>query len=223
MSCPEFWLKNPRILIDEYTEFFPFTEIDKRCTSAALNSFTRFGIYIGVLLAVVRMEPLWLLAGLAFAVIAVIAWTLMSQSGAIREGFGGLDIVDTSQIDDMYVPDIIGEKGRTDTTAANPFMNILMNEFTDNPYRKPAQNIQAPAVRAQLDAYFETMFASDPGDAYQRTQSQRTWVTQPSTTIPNDQGSYQDWLYRSAGQTCKEGNMSACSYTTDAKIPWREF
>jgi hypothetical protein len=33
----------------------------------------------------------------------------------------------------------------------------------------------------------------------------------PSTSIPNDRESYQNWLYRTPGKTCKEGNMDACT------------
>jgi hypothetical protein len=67
------------------------------------------------------------------------------------------------------------------------------------------------------------MFAGDPGDTFNRTQSQRQWVTMPSTTIPNDKESYQNWLYRVEGRTCKEGNMSACNFSTDNHLPWREM
>jgi hypothetical protein len=239
MRCPTFWLDNPRVLIAEAGEFFPFTENDRRCTAAALNSFTRFGIYLGVILAAVKMTPAWLILGLVFAVFAAGAWKYMEGHGSIREGFQGdyeepaagtaryvttgPNIVGTSQIDTAYVPDIIGDAGRTDPTAANPFMNVLMTEFTDNPDRAPASNVEAAQVRSELDSYFETMFVSDPGDTFQRTQSQRQWVTMPSTTIPNDRDSYQNWLYRTAGRTCKEGDLSQCNFVTDARIPWREI
>jgi hypothetical protein len=234
MSCPTFWLDNPHVLIAQAAEFFPFTKNDQRCTAAALNSFTRFGIYLGIVLTVVKMDVRWLLLGMIFAVFAGGAWKYMEGHGSIREGFEGAEdesnyvttgpsIVDTSQVNATYTPDIIGQAGRTEPTAANPFMNVLMNEFTDNPDRAPAANVQAVQIRSDLDSYFETMFYSDPGDTFQRTQSQREWVTMPSTTIPNDRDSYQNWLYRTAGRTCKEGDLSQCNFATDAKIPWREI
>ena len=238
-ACPPFWLDNPRILIDQAREFFPFTANDQRCTAAALNSFTRFGVYLGVLLAVIKMNVAWLLLAVIFAIFAAGAWKYMEGHGSVREGYenaydqpatgsghyitDGPDIVDTSQIDTAYVPDIIGQVGRTAPTAANPFMNVLMTEYTDNPDRAPASNVEAAAVHSELDAYFETMFASDPGDTFQHTQSQRQWVTQPSTTIPNDRDSYQNWLYRTTGRTCKEGDLSQCNFATDGKMPWREI
>ena len=225
-TCPPFWATEPQILWDQAAEFFPFTEHDKRCTASALNSFTRFGVYLGVVLAVVRFQPAWLLVGVAFAAFAVGAWYYMDGHGATREGFADTEapIVDPRAVDGAYEPDVIGSEGRTMPTAANPFMNVLISEISDNPYRNPAASVTATKVKQELDDYFETMFASDPGDAFQRTQSQRQWVTMPSTTIPNDQGALADWLYRVPGQTCKEGNTAVCTFSTGAEaLPWRNM
>jgi hypothetical protein len=234
--CPPFWLDEPRILIEQWQEFFPFTENDKRCTAAALNSFTRFGIYLGIVLAIVRAEAMWLAVSVAFAAFTIGAWFYMGARGAVREGLsdnteGFLDgadteapIVDASKLGGDYLPDVIGEHGRTEPTAANPFMNVLLTEIGDNPYRKPAANAQGYRVRNELDDYFQTMFSSDPGDVFQHTQGQRQFYTTASSTVPNDQGSFADWLYRVPGQTCKEGNQEVCTFDTGpATYPWREM
>ena len=235
MSCSPFWLHDPLILINEATEFFPFTEYDRRCTASALNSFTRFGIYLGILLALVRLEVLWLLVGVAFASFTVGAWTYMESHGTIRdnvttEGFVNTSapIVDPREVINKYVPDVIGSEsasGRTWPTAANPFMNVLLTEIGDNPYRSPAASVLNANVKGELDGYFDTMFARDPGDVFQHTQSQRNWVVMPSSTVPNDQESFANWLYRVPGQTYKEGNMEASQHVnTGADIlPWRSL
>jgi hypothetical protein len=86
MACPAFWLEDPSILLTDATEFFPFTEHDKRCTASALNSFTRFGIYLGVVLALVRLEPAWLLVGVAFAEANVVSCETAAASNQIHSG-----------------------------------------------------------------------------------------------------------------------------------------
>jgi hypothetical protein len=228
-SCPDFWWVTPSVLVDDWKDFFPFTERDTRCTAAGLNSFTRAGIYIGILLTILRMDPTWLLVGIFFAAFAYGAGVYMESTGAVREGYSSYydtyapveteaPIADSSKLNDQYVPDVIGQQGRTGPTAANPFMNVLISEISSDPKRKPAE------FMGELDTYFETMFYADPGDAFGHTQSQRQFVSMPSTTIPNDQGSFQDWLYRTPGQSCKEGNLAACNFDTgDAAIPWREM
>jgi hypothetical protein len=230
MTCSPFWLNDVGILVREATEFFPFTEHDQRCTASALNSFTRFGLYLGVVLAVVRFEPVWLLVGVAFAVFAVGAWIYMGSYGSVREGFNGVGatgqfatkapILDPREVIDEYVPDVIGLPAidRTYPTDQNPFMNVLITEISDDP-KRPA----AALINSDMNSYYQTIFAKDPGDVFQHTQNQRNWVTMPSTTIPNDQGTFANWLYRVPGQTCKEGNLSQCFFNTGAEgIPWRE-
>jgi len=76
-------------------------------------------------------------------------------------------------------------------------------------------------VKAQLDDFFRIQWFSDPTDVFGRAQSQREFYTMPSTSIPNDQASYQDWLYKIPGKTCKEGGRGACLPGTDGSpVTW---
>jgi hypothetical protein len=245
-ACPAFWISSPAILWTQAGEFFPFTENDKRCTAAALNSFTRFGLYLGIVLAVVRMDWRWLTVGIVFGLFATGAWFFMGARGSVREGFSDDEeeeneesveafsapsvpltaapiLTNSSDLNGRYLPDVIGMQGRTGPTPANPFMNVLISEISDNPYRDPAAWVEGEETKATLDNYFTTMFANNPGDVFNHTQSQRQFVTMPVTTIPNDQGAFADWLYRVPGRTYKEGNTAAGPfYTTGAELyPWR--
>lgn len=113
------------------------------------------------------------------------------------------------------------QPNKTEPTAKNPFMNVLIDEIKYNPTRPPAADISSPAVADSLDAFFRVQWSSDPTDVFGRSQSQRQFVAQPSTSIPNDQESYQNWLYRIPGKTCKEGGREACLAGTDGgPIPW---
>jgi hypothetical protein len=214
MSCPPFWLESPSVLWNHADEFFPFTPTDQRCTSSALNSFTRFGIYLGVLLAIVRWAPTWVLVGAAFAAFAALAWWVMNTQGTVRDGSEAF-VNPVDAVDGRTVQDVRGIRLRTEPTAENPFMNVLLTEYTDDPQRPPA------ATRPELNKYFETLFHNDPGDVFQHTQSQRQWVTMPSTTIPNDQDAFQKWLFWTPDDTCKEGNMKMCKPVMGGgEYPW---
>jgi hypothetical protein len=106
-------------------------------------------------------------------------------------------------------------------TAKNPFMNVLIDEIKYNPTRPPAAAINDPIVEGTLDEVFRVQFTSDPTDVFGKTQSQREFVAMPCTTVPNDQGSFADWLYRIPGKTCKEGGRSACLPGTDGSpVTW---
>lgn len=106
-------------------------------------------------------------------------------------------------------------------TAKNPFMNVLIDEIKYNPTRPLAASIFDPNIKVTLEEFFRTDFYSDPTDVFGKTQSQRQFVAMPSTGIPNDVDSYQNWLYRIPGKTCKEGGREACLPGTDGSpVTW---
>ena len=109
----------------------------------------------------------------------------------------------------------------TPPTARNLFMNVLLDEIKYNPGRPEAAPVDNPLVKQTMDDYFRVQWFSDPTDVFGKNQSQRQFVTQPSTTVPNDQGAFADWLYKIPGKTCKEGGREACLAGTDGgPIPW---
>lgn len=105
-------------------------------------------------------------------------------------------------------------------TARNPLMNVLADEVRYNPGRPPAASVLDPSVKVSLDDFFRTEFSRDPTDVFGRSQSQREFITMPSTSIPNDVESYQNWLYKIPGKTCKEGGRESCLPGTDGYVPW---
>jgi hypothetical protein len=109
----------------------------------------------------------------------------------------------------------------TPPAAKNLFMNVLIDEYKYNPDRPPAAPVDDPIVKQTFDDYFRVNWYSDPTDIFGKSQSQRQFVTQPSTSVPNDRKSFQDWLYKIPGKTCKEGGQ----YCTDqgsagVQYPW---
>jgi hypothetical protein len=109
----------------------------------------------------------------------------------------------------------------TPPTSRNLFMNVLLDEIKYNPGRPEAAPVNNPAVKQTFDDYFRVQWFSDPTDVFGKNQSQRQFVTQPSTTVPNDQGAFADWLYRIPGKTCKEGGREACLAGTDGgPVTW---
>ena len=122
----------------------------------------------------------------------------------------------------VLAEEVIGSEV-TYPTAKNPFMNVLVNEIKYNPYRSKAASVFDPEVAVGLEDFFKTQFINDPTDVFGKSQSQRQFYTTPSTTVPNDQDSYQNWLYKIPGKTCKEGGREACSSQSGSAggvIPW---
>lgn len=233
--CAPFWTETPAILWTEYSDFFPFHTRARKCTTTALNSLTRFGIYLGILLAIMYRDTIYLGITLGIAAIALAAYYGMKQKGVIREGFqteivsptlimspgGTPNLIGGIDVSGKPVADVIGQNDRTLPTGPNPFMNLLLDEIKTNPTKPPAANIDTPAMARQMSDEFQNRVYGDSGDVFQHNQNQRTWISMPSTSIPNDRESFQNWLYRVPGRTCKEGNNSACrTGTENGNVPW---
>lgn len=213
MQCSSFFTDDISILWREGDDFFPFHARARRCTTVALNSFTRFGILLGVILTLLRLDYRYLIISMLFPLLAVGAFFGMKTKDTLREGF---QVGRGPVVADKVVADVIGVQDRTGPNSPNPFMNVLMDEINNNPAKPPAIYSNSPAVKKELDAYFQTSIYSDPGDVFQRNQGQRQFVTPPSTSVPNDANSFQNWLFRVPEKTCKEGNMGACVSTNNS-------
>lgn len=91
----------------------------------------------------------------------------------------------------------------------NPFMNVLMNEYSQNPMRAQACDLSRRDVKRTAKKHFDNNLYRDVDDIFQKNASDRSYYTMPSTTIPNDRESYLKFLYP-LPKTCKEGDGSQC-------------
>lgn len=223
--CDPYVWENPKVLLD--TGFIVRKHKDGKCASEYVNNMIfvfSLAFALGTVATVWLEEtrPLMVLLGLAVIYSLPTVWTLV-EIQTTRESFTDAAPVAAAPAGELY--DVIGMGAapatRTLPTAANPFMNVLVDEIKYNPTRPIAKSIMDPSVRVVLDDFFRTEFNADPTDVFGKTQSQRQFVSMPSTGIPNDQESYQNWLYKIPGKTCKEGGREACLPGTDGgAIPW---
>jgi hypothetical protein len=151
----------------------------------------------------------------------------MIKAPYIQEGFAPLLVNEPEQTVWSTPPtagsDMSQDSGQLMTfpSPRNPFMNVLVDEIKYTPNRPGAASVEDPVVKATMDDFFRVNWFSDPTDVFGKSQSQRQFITAPSTTVPNDQESYQNWLYKIPGKTCKEGGREACIGGTEgAAIPW---
>lgn len=198
-----FWSQDIRVLFDQrrLVEFIPSSDMTN---AEKLNALTRFFIYSGIILILYIRE--W--------------WTLYIP--LIGAGFT-LFLYKTSKgvrkDDDPYVNEETHalHVDTTDTrpphctppTRNNPFMNVLMSEWTDNPNRPPA--CEYNGVKDDIEENFSFNLYRDIDDLFDKNNSQRQFYTCPITTIPNDQTSYARWLYE-VPSTCKEEQENCLRY-----------
>jgi hypothetical protein len=197
MKSDMFWFDNPGILIskDRLIEFVPTADMT---LNERLNAISRLAIYSGTLLMLIYKN-------FNMFYIALITLTLLYL---IREHFPDF----LNQSAGAVNPELEHMEGKLQLpTENNPFMNVLITDYTQNPDKKPAADIDNPYVKKAVEAEFNKGLNRDVDDIWEKENSQRQFYSTPATTIPNDRSSFVNWCY-STPYSCKDGNLSNCIY-----------
>jgi len=205
------------------------------CFSERVNALTRTALVVLVMATLFSLFNHDLLTTLAYSIILGLIITLpdiidMIKAPYIQEEFvARITPHEPSTLSWKTPP--VGEIGTDKTydtsdpitlpSPRNPFMNVLIDEIKYNPMRPEAKSVEDPVVKSTMDDFFRVNWFSDPTDVFGKSQGQRQFITMPSTTIPNDRESLQNWLYKIPGKTCKEGGREACvGGTQGGAVPW---
>jgi hypothetical protein len=221
------WVNEPMVLLS--------TDLSIHNTSynATWNSITRASILI-VIFGALGYQTFGLSWPILLTVLGIIYYSnflVKPQTGnswqPVKEGFKDkMPVKKVKQTQEevgfeSIIPEVEQYPYETKPSAKNPFMNVLLDELKYNPDRPAAAPVGSPMVKNTLSDFFKVQWTSDPTDVFGRTQSQRQFYTTPNTSIPNDQGSYANWLYLVPGKTCKEGGKDQCvPGTNGGPIPW---
>jgi hypothetical protein len=217
--CETLWIYAPANLIGKNLL------VDDICESNNINAFSRALVLALILSALI--SPFLGVAGFLLIFLSLVLlygrWifakvvrderkVIVEKPVYVTEGFEGADIRPDLKPAPAFPPIYTrpGVAVVTRPTANNPFMNVLLDELKYNPTRPSADSVQNQTNKVILDDFFRVQWFSDPTDVFGKTQGQRQFYTMPSTSVPNDQGSFQNWLYLIPGKTCKEGGRDAC-------------
>lgn len=89
----------------------------------------------------------------------------------------------------------------------NPFMNILVTDYANNPNRLPACDPEI--VKHDINNLYSQNLYRNVNDVWDKNNSQRTYHTANFTTIPNDQDAFKRWVWQ-IPYVCKDGDLEAC-------------
>ena len=93
----------------------------------------------------------------------------------------------------------------------NPFMNPTLFDYNSNKPQglKACPSYNNVGVQRIVEELFNEDLYRDTNDIFSKNNSQRQFYTVPGNQVPNDQGSFAQWLYGTP-PTCKEGNKLSC-------------
>lgn len=187
----KFWSEDPSVLFDssKIAEFFPRKE---GSTEERLNSIARFSLYTSLVVCLYHRNVKFLYIGIMGLILTYI---LHFNVKPTAEEFTDI---------------------RVRPTLNNPFMNVSQADYVDNPDRPAAQSYagndaDSQEIKKDIDEKFDYNLYHDVSEIYGNMNSQRQFITNPSTTIPNDRKSFQEWLYGDA-KSCHDNNMNCLKY-----------
>jgi hypothetical protein len=183
----KFWYNQPSILLrgDRLLEFIPSAEMT---FTEKLNAIVRFALYIGVALFIVKMNYLYLYIPLVMLAITFAFHSVTTQKESYQEEYHGKKGVSCQK-----------------PSYNNPFMNVMLTDYGKE--KAPAcTEKEDPFVKEQIEEKFNFNLYQNVDEIYGNLNSQRQYFTMPWTTIPNDQDTFTNWLYKSP-KTLKEANI----------------
>jgi hypothetical protein len=163
-----------------------------------LNTISRLILFIGIISAFVFNDSRYILFIIIMLIISIIIYNFQKKNLLSAEKF----------LEDKNL-DIIDNKICTKPTVDNPFMNPTLNDIKYNSNKPNACSIDNSKINNLINDSFYSRVFREAGDIYGKLSSERQFYTVPSTSIPNDQTSYAEWLYK-RGKTCKENNGEQC-------------
>lgn len=203
------WYKDPVSFFDinNMLLFYPTSEMDY---AAKLNSIMRLVLYVSIILYSLKNDMKVFTLSLVVGIIIYIMYTVEEEKEKYISDYGGASKYDDGKLD-IDDDDEYANKECTKPSKENPFMNVMMNEYTENPKRKKACKL-TNKVNNYIDEYFNDNLYRSVDDIYNKNASERQYYTMPATEIPNNQDEFAQWLYGNSEKTCKEGNGLKCKY-----------
>lgn len=180
-----FWADDPfQFLfdIDNYTKIIPDKNMD---LVEQLNATFRFCILFSILMLVIRHDYRTVFFALFGSFLTIVIHKYNEKENVNKKNV--LEKLDVRH--DKYAGIC------TKPTPDNPFMNVNLTDYTDFPNRPKACNVSKESTKKEIEKNFNDKFPRDVDDIYNKKMTDRQFYTMPSTTIPNDQKAFAEWLY----------------------------
>lgn len=149
-----------------------------------LNAVVRLAVYWSVAVTLIKKNVRYMLPAVLVCAATVVIHEVVRSRGAdaLTEKYAGVPVAPCRM-----------------PTVDNPHMNVMMGDYLNLPEGSPivanrpaACDVTDPLVQRVVDASVPSLPQDDP---FADGRTDRQFYTMPSTTIPNDQKGYREFLY----------------------------
>jgi len=219
-------LGNSIFNLDNALKIFPNSDMTY---AEKINSLVRLSIYMGLILGLFYKNYLFLYIPIIVMILTYILYIFrLDQLEGVLVNQGPnekLNNINKKNLEDLTkrnmatsysygrgnnntdnFKDILNIKTCSKPNTVNPFMNPLV---FDTRLRDSACDSIKEENQLQIEAEYNKYCIKDVSDIFNHNSGRRQFYTVPSTTYPNNQGGFANWLYKTP-PTCKEGNGAQC-------------
>ena len=183
-----------------FSKFYPSKDLS---TVEKINSIVRFSIYFSVIHYIILRE-----INIFSVVVVTMILTYIYYNTTLENYMQFEKLKNKGKHEAKEEVDIECETPDDN----NPFMNVMMDDYKNNPNRKEACDVDDEQVKEIINKKFFKDTYRDIDDVFDRKSSFRNFYTNPVTTIPNDQKSFAESLYLVKDKTLKEANGNRNMY-----------
>ena len=217
-------LGNSIFNLDYALKIFPNSDMTY---AEKINSIVRLSIYMGLILGLFYRNYLFLYIPIIVMVLTYLLYIFrIDQLESMRQGQGpnsNLNTINQMNLEDLTkrnmassygkgngtpdnFKDILNIKTCSKPNTVNPFMNPLV---FDSRLRDSACDSIKEENQLKIEKEYNKYCIKDISDIFNHNSGRRQFYTVASTTYPNNQGGFANWLYKTP-PTCKEGNGAQC-------------
>ena len=186
-----------------------------------INAVVRLSIYIGVILALLNSNFLYIYIPIITMLITYFLYIFrieeLENARALQGANTKLSNMKQETLNNIVSQNMIGNHNESFTDILNishcakpminnPFMNRLL---FDSKTRDIACDVINPETRIDIDKEYNKYCIKDVSDIWNHNSGRRQFYTMPNTNLINNQSAFANWLYKMPS-TCKEGNGSQC-------------
>ena len=204
-----FWYDDINVLIDK-TKLKKYIPLKSYTRDEKLNAIVRFSIYISLLFLLFTGKTNYLFITIFSLVLTLIIHSNYNEQidkKLVKNIENYKNIKNDKDFKKQNIKPSKYLEGCVLPTDENPFMNPLITDKRDR--KRACKTYNNKKLKNVVEDKFGKGLFKDINSVYDRENSQREYYTLPSTTIPNDQKTFGNWLYMTP-KTCKEGNGNQC-------------
>lgn len=177
------WYERPGDLFraDNFGSVIPMTTMT---LEQKLNASMRLSIYYAAALLLLKRDATYALIPVLAAGVTFCLYS--SQASRRIERMGQMSADRVAKGDGLL------SGACTTPTKHNPFMNV---NHTESPLRPPACDAMDPRVEQEVQELFSDNLYRDIDDVWGQKTKTRQFITNPTTSVPNDQEAFGEWLY----------------------------